>query len=388
MAPNIAMRNIFLVYMPPSNVAAMQHYRDTIQNRVPQDRVAPHLAAEERERLREIFGDRAVAVWGSRDTAANRAKFARMAEGDDLLIVEGDTIKFLGKIAMKTVNSGLSRELWKGAPSDGPFTWDLIYFIVNPLPLQVPFVTLCGLLGYRPNFQLKGFSTVGPDVLGAFYRRYGDLYSTLSRINEGLPVIERPAAAAEIVVPDELVPVDADAMDEVVRSDLVSDHVRMQWTLATLGRKAGAKVWIPASDQAKLKRVFAFNDFESEFAAGLDLPRSSIEHIDVVWKEDFRIDAAFEVENSTAIYSGLLRFADLTTLAPNTTYPMFIVAPAERRNQVQSQVRRPTFQRLKLSERVKFLPYETVDDIQRFFAGASGGVTVEMMRAKAESLEL
>ena len=46
-----------------------------------------------------------------------------------------------------------------------------------------------------------------------------------------------------------------------------------------------------------------------------------------MWKEEFRIDAAFEIENSTSIYSGLLRFADLNIVAPNTTYPMFIVAP-------------------------------------------------------------
>jgi len=40
-----------------------------------------------------------------------------------------------------------------------------------------------------------------------------------------------------------------------------------------------------------------------------------------------RIDAAFEVENSTSIYSGLPRFADLNIVAPDTMYPMFVVAP-------------------------------------------------------------
>jgi len=48
---------------------------------------------------------------------------------------------------------------------------------------------------------------------------------------------------------------------------------------------------------------------------------------DVVWKEEFRIDAAFEIENGTSIYSGLLRFADLTMVAPNTIYLLFIVSP-------------------------------------------------------------
>lgn len=374
------MRNIFLVYMPPDNAAAMQHYRETIQNRIAQERIARYLTPDERHRLQQVLGDRPVAVWGSRDGVGNRRKFDKMREGDDLLIVEGDTIRFLGKIAMKTMKPDLSRELWKSVRGGAQGGWDLIYFIANPLPLDIPFQTFCRLLGYRTAYRLRGFTTVGPDILADFYRRYDDLYSILTRIKEGLPIIERP------VIGGELVAVAPEELDEVLTSDLVSDHVRMQWTLAKLGRKSGAKVWIPVSDQAKLKNVFAFNEFESEFAAGLDLPRSSVENIDVVWKEDFRIDAAFEVENSTAIYSGLLRFADLTTLAPNTTYPMFIVAPAERRNRVRDQLMRPTFRRLELSERVKFLPYETVDDIQKFFATASSGVTVEMMRAKAETL--
>ena len=42
---------------------------------------------------------------------------------------------------------------------------------------------------------------------------------------------------------------------------------------------------------------------------GLDTQVKYVENIDVVWKEEFRIDAAFEIENSTSIYSGLLRFA-------------------------------------------------------------------------------
>src|SRR5262249_24527045 len=47
-------------------------------------------------------------------------------------------------------------------------------------------------------------------------------------------------------------------------------------------------------------------------------------------------DAAFEIENSTSIYSALLRFADLTMVAPNTLYPMFIVAPSDRHNRVRA----------------------------------------------------
>jgi hypothetical protein len=85
----------------------------------------------------------------------------------------------------------------------------------------------------------------------------------------------------------------------------------MQWKLALLGLKAGERIWIPAGDQARLQKLYDFDRCDREFASGIDLPHSYVENIDVVWKQEFRIDAAYEVENSTAIYSGLLRFADL-----------------------------------------------------------------------------
>jgi hypothetical protein len=111
-----------------------------------------------------------------------------------------------------------------------------------------------------------------------------------------------------------------------------------------------------------------------------------VKNIDVVWKEEFRVDAAFEVENSTSIYSGLLRFADLTVVAPNTIYPMFIVAPAERRNAVREQLRRPAFKQLRLTSKVKFLPYEAVDEIDASFRNFPSGMSVELIQARAEAL--
>ena len=89
----------------------------------------------------------------------------------------------------------------------------------------------------------------------------------------------------------------------------------MQWKLISLGLKSGAKVWAPRGDQARITGQFAFNKFEQTFTAGLDAQTKYVENIDVVWKEAFRIDAAFEVENTTSIYSGLLRFADLAQVS-------------------------------------------------------------------------
>ena len=55
--------------------------------------------------------------------------------------------------------------------------------------------------------------------------------------------------------------------------------------------------------------------------------------------------AAFEIESTTSIYSGLLRMSDLITMQPNLNIPLYIVAPDERRNKVIAEVNRPTFSR-------------------------------------------
>lgn len=381
------MRNVFLLYMPPNNLEAMTHYRDTIQHRVSFDRISRFVSRDIATRLRNIFGDRPIAVWGSRDSPANRAKFEKMAVGDEMLIVEGATIKFMGKVALKTVNADLSRELWRNMNKPAEQTcWDLIYFIANPVEVGAPFSEFCRLFGYEDTYQLRGFTTVSAEKLATFYERYDDLYSILIRVRAGQRVAEKQSPVAKEPEPPRAVELEAEEIDEILQSPLVSDHVKMQWKLANLGLKAGEKVWVPSADQRRLREAYNFNEFESEFAAGIDLPKNYFENIDVVWKEEFRIDAAFEVENSTAIYSGLLRFADLNIVAPNTTYPMFIVAPTERRNRVREQLLRPVFRRLDLRDKVKFLPYEAIDDIDRFFSTSTSGLSVALVQGKAESL--
>ena len=303
-----------------------------------------------------------------------------MQEGDSLLIVEGKVIKLMGKIALKVRNPRLSEELWQpltGSPED---RWDLVYFIANPMEIDVPFAKFCELFGYRPNWQLRGLTIISQANIAAFDARYDDLYSILVRIAKGQHFESK---AGQPITPPPPPPA-AEGPAIPIGESVTSEHTRMQCALAKLGVKAGQKVWIPASDQQRVRKFCDFEDFEKKFSAGIDLPIRYVENIDVVWKEEFRIDAAFEVENSTGIYSGLLRFADLSVVAPNSNYPMFIVAPAMRQDEVRRQVLRPAFDRLKMRDRVLFLPYEEIDQIERFFGSSDSGPSADVMRARAQ----
>ncbi|PYL08882.1 MAG: hypothetical protein DME33_05925 [Verrucomicrobia bacterium] len=374
------MRNIFLLFMPPGNVEAMVHYQDTIRNKVSFERVAPHISPALGRKLQQVFANHPIAVWGSRDSAANRAKFDRMSDGDEILIVEGNTIKLLGRAAGKLVSPALSAELWKNLRGDSTEGWNLIYFIANPREIDLPFSEFCPLVGWNPDLRLHGFTSVARKRLEAFYAQYDDLYSILLRLKKGERVEELPDRAAYKAPPVR----DEELALKPERE--LSDHLRMQWLLLKMGRQAGEKVWAPKNDQQRITSEYKFGDFEEAFAAGLDTQVKYVENIDVVWKEEFRIDAAFEIENSTSIYSGLLRFADLTMVAPNTIYPMFIVAPGERRNRVREQLTRPSFRHLGIHEKVRYLSYEKVNEIDEFFGDSNSGLNVDVFVGKSEVL--
>ena len=77
---------------------------------------------------------------------------------------------------------------------------------------------------------------------------------------------------------------------------------------------------------------------------------------------------AFEVEHTTAIYSGLLRMADLLALQPNMDIRLHIVAPDDKRERVLREIRRPVFSLLEkgpLYEQCSFLSYDSVDTLSR-----------------------
>lgn len=91
-----------------------------------------------------------------------------------------------------------------------------------------------------------------------------------------------------------------------------------------------------------------------------DATNKTIELIDVLWLSKNTIVAAFEIESTTSIYSGLLRMGDLVAMQPNLKIPLFLVAPEERREKVIAEVNRPTFSRLepRLAEICRYISFD------------------------------
>lgn len=126
-------------------------------------------------------------------------------------------------------------------------------------------------------------------------------------------------------------------------------HTEIQVWLRDLGKALGFDVWIAANDRAREAGVGLLGDGSLTAlpqtlatAPGAD----AIRMIDVLWLDRGlpSVAAAFEVEHTTSIYSGIIRLLDLALGAPgNATRGLFLVAPDDREHEVRAQLGRPAF---------------------------------------------
>lgn len=114
-----------------------------------------------------------------------------------------------------------------------------------------------------------------------------------------------------------------------------------------------------------------------------------IEHIDVIWLKKGGIVAAFEIESTTSIYSGLLRMSDLVAMQPNLHIPLYLVAPDERRDKVMTEVNRPTFHRLDppMVELCRFIPFSALRKTLANFTSVVQYLRPEFLEELSESCE-
>jgi hypothetical protein len=173
-----------------------------------------------------------------------------------------------------------------------------------------------------------------------------------------------------------------------------TEHTEMQWLLLKLGSDMGFDVWVARNDRGK---QFKGKNFADLPRLKTDLPlqfddatNKTIELIDVLWLQGNAIVAAFEIESTTSIYSGLLRMADLIAMQPNLDIPLYLVAPDERREKVMTEVNRPTFCRLRppMSEICRFISFSGLKEQIKQAAAYVRFLKPEFLDELSESCEI
>lgn len=149
---------------------------------------------------------------------------------------------------------------------------------------------------------------------------------------------------------------------EKFRESATLSHSQVQTLLAGIGHAKGFEVFVPESDIGKLDWSLT-KDFalRRKIPEGFNQVRDVLREIDVVWVANGRskIEGLYEVEHSTPVYSGLLRFNDILLADPSVSR-FSIVSNDVRRDLFSRQLFRPTFKKSGLSELCSFLEYANV----------------------------
>jgi type II restriction enzyme len=170
-------------------------------------------------------------------------------------------------------------------------------------------------------------------------------------------------------------------------------HTEIQGWLRDLGLAMGFDVWIANNDK---NRPYLGTRLSEGCLARLPEAircadaADTVALIDVLWisKDANNIVAAFEVEHSTSIYSGIVRMLDLALGVPeHDGAAFFLVAPDAREQDVRAQFARPAFSRVSELD-VRYLGDSQLrlhkESIARFGSGLKGVVAISA-RLSAQS---
>jgi hypothetical protein len=183
---------------------------------------------------------------------------------------------------------------------------------------------------------------------------------------EKRPTVLHTQRLGQVTVPGIDEPLEKEDISSLEAPGTPRLHTEIQWLILKLGNDMGLDVWVANNDRSQGVNGHKFTDLprlKKELPLQFDVETTQIiKLIDVLWLKGNAIIAAFEIECTTSIYSGLLRMADLISMQPNLKIPLYLVAPDERRGKVITEINRPTFSRLNppMKEICRFISIPTL----------------------------
>ncbi len=170
-----------------------------------------------------------------------------------------------------------------------------------------------------------------------------------------------------VIIPDD--EEETKNQNDLIGEEDVRKSIKAQAKLAEIGEKLGFQIWVPVGDRHKILELWKpqNNSLLEDLPLVFDeTTLRTIRNIDVLWIKRRSIVRAFEVEDTTSIFSGILRMADLLALQPMLDIKIHIVAPTSRRELVVKQINRPVFAVMEkgpLSELCSFISYDALEEL-------------------------
>lgn len=336
-------------------------------------------------------------IWGSK-----ASRFSDWYEGDKFAVIVDKSLAALAEVAGKPFES--QEKVWDNgvfpyriplrflhvlAPSDRPpILGDVRDALMKQWGTKYGFRILNQEVLESPasDVVIKAFSA-GANALTDFQETLAERLDE-ARLRRAQSVSAQPRRSRPRKAPTQLQQPVVEERPDTKRDS--SEHTKTQSELVTLGRITGSSVWIASNDQSRqyAGRNLADDCLKKLPRMGLsDEAAKRISLIDVIWINQNSPVAAFEIETTTSIYSGLLRMSDLLSVVPALNIKIYIVAPRERQDKVLNELGRPTFRKIGLSEYCRYISSEDLSDLLAKVEGFGGHIQPSILDKIAVSLE-
>lgn len=176
----------------------------------------------------------------------------------------------------------------------------------------------------------------------------------------------------------------------VITKEEALAHSKAQSQLIRLGKISGCAVWVASNDRNRQYSGKSLGDECLKELPNFGLSKEAndrISRIDILWIRQNAPVCAFEVETKTPVYSGLLRMSDLLAVVPALKINLFIVAPQQRQEKVMSELGRPTFERIGLSDFCRYISTEKLDSLLSKVSDLEGHIQPSILDTIAIELE-
>jgi len=145
----------------------------------------------------------------------------------------------------------------------------------------------------------------------------------------------------------------------VLPAEALQEHEQFIYQMAKLGATIGYQIWVGQNEQNKseiLQRL-SVRKLEIPGLSEKFIRDNRINQIDLLWlNPDEAKYTAFEVENSTGIYPGIQRLANLTVKMKHINIPTYVIIPDKFRNRAKRIFDSPSGKKLGSLHR-KFIVY-------------------------------
>lgn len=143
-------------------------------------------------------------------------------------------------------------------------------------------------------------------------------------------------------------------LDVKAEKDEENLHTEMQFHLLKIGKALGYDVMAASNDKSKSYNGKSFSFMCLQQFPEFDVDKetlNTVKLIDVLWfeKDTNNVIAAFEVEKSTSIYSGILRLTDLSYTIADGDEVFYLIVPDKREKDVVLQLSRPAIRKIETS---------------------------------------